>query len=119
MPQRHIVNYSSLAGPSRITTTLEINRHNTESHLNQEGRLGPGLPLSTAASHRDAGAVELSSLRRRGARSRPHRFFTSKMIKNRKISVENTQPDSMNTRHQTPSSLLPPQLRRYQARGNE
>lgn len=43
MPECHIVNYSSLAGPSWLTTTLEINRGDVESHLNQEGRLRVGL----------------------------------------------------------------------------
>lgn len=43
MPERHIVNYSSLAGPSWLTTTLEINRDDVESYLNQEGRLKVGL----------------------------------------------------------------------------
>lgn len=39
MPECHIVNYSSLVGPSWLTTALEINRGDVESHLNQEGRL--------------------------------------------------------------------------------
>lgn len=43
MPECHIVNYSSLAGPSSLTTALEINKGDVESHLNQEGRLGVGL----------------------------------------------------------------------------
>lgn len=43
MPACHIVNYSSLTGLSRLTTALEINRADLESHLNQEGRLGVRL----------------------------------------------------------------------------
>jgi len=43
MPKRHIVNYSSLVGPSQLTTALEINRGDVESHLNQEGHLRVGL----------------------------------------------------------------------------
>ena len=60
MPERHIVNYSSLVGPSRLTTALEINRGDAESHLNQGGPFKSGaLSLRTAVSHQDMGDVEL------------------------------------------------------------
>lgn len=43
MQEQHIVNYSSLAKPSQLTTELEINRSEVERHLHQEGCLKVGL----------------------------------------------------------------------------
>lgn len=43
MPECHIVNYTSLVGPSQLTTALEINSSDVESHLNRESRFKVGL----------------------------------------------------------------------------
>lgn len=43
MPECHIVNYSSLANPSRLMNSLEINKNAPQSHPNQERYLKVGL----------------------------------------------------------------------------